>query len=78
MDTIGILLKLGKLAGAGHGCAVDEIGRNDLLISVVGVGVHKKAENGTFKTCTQSSVKMESRTRYLGCGFGIENAQILA
>ena len=76
IDLVGVILKLGQLAGAGHGGAGDHVGRIDLVVARVHVGVQEEVDDGALQPGTQPAVDGETRAGDLGGGVKVQNLQI--
>ena len=74
----GVLLKLGQLARAGHGGPVHHIGREDLRIAVLGVGVQVIADDGPLQPAAQAPVHGEPGAGDFAGPGEIEDVQALA
>ena len=76
VHLVGVVLKLGQLAGAGHGGAGHHVGGIDLVIAVFHVGVEVKVDDGTLQPRAQPTVEGKARAGHLGGGVKIQNAKI--
>ena len=76
VHLVGVVLKLGQLAGAGHGGAGDHVGRIDLVVARVHVGVQEEVDDGALQPGTQPAVDGKTRAGDLGGGVKVQNLQI--
>ena len=78
LDAEGVLLELRKLAGGGHGGAVDQLRREDLDVSVLAnVQVHHEVEQRALEPGAGRLQKDKARTCHLHGALEINDAEPL-
>ena len=72
-----VFLEFRQLAGGGHGGAVDQKGRQNLLVAVLlGMQIQHEVDQGPFKPGSKTGQQREAGPGDLGSPLKIEDAEI--